>query len=104
MSENLSPKPWFRPKAMGGGWTPATWQGWLITAAFVLLIVTTVQMVVPEDGRIALALPWLAEVRRALGVPATGLGPMGVLAPVGLEVAGLIAVSWWFSRSTKPLD
>jgi hypothetical protein len=24
-------KPWFRPKLIGYGFTPNTWQGWLIT-------------------------------------------------------------------------
>jgi hypothetical protein len=22
---------WFRPKTIGFGWTPATWEGWLVT-------------------------------------------------------------------------
>ncbi len=31
-------KLWFRAKRYGYGWTPATWQGWLITLVFALLI------------------------------------------------------------------
>jgi hypothetical protein len=27
--------PWFRPKRYGWGLTPATWQGWLVTGAYV---------------------------------------------------------------------
>ena len=23
-------KPWFRPKTIGRGWSPNSWQGWLI--------------------------------------------------------------------------
>jgi hypothetical protein len=28
--------PWFRRKSFGYGWTPASWEGWLATALFVL--------------------------------------------------------------------
>ncbi|HEY5105256.1 MAG TPA: hypothetical protein VII73_00645 [Caulobacteraceae bacterium] len=35
----MSRPPWFRTRASGLGWTPITWQGWLVTvlgaAAFV---------------------------------------------------------------------
>lgn len=30
---------WFKAKLYGWGWTPATWQGWLITFLYVVLIV-----------------------------------------------------------------
>ena len=23
---------WFRPKTIGWGWSPASWEGWLVTA------------------------------------------------------------------------
>ena len=29
---------WFRAKRYGWGWTPCTWQGWAILAAFVALL------------------------------------------------------------------
>jgi hypothetical protein len=29
---------WFKNKLFGWGWTPATWQGWLVTLGFVFLI------------------------------------------------------------------
>ncbi len=29
---------WFKAKIFGWGWTPVTWQGWLITIIFVLMI------------------------------------------------------------------
>lgn len=29
---------WFKRKKFGWGWTPATWQGWLLTFAYVGLI------------------------------------------------------------------
>jgi hypothetical protein len=30
---------WFRRKRFGYGWTPANWQGWVVTLAFVLVII-----------------------------------------------------------------
>jgi hypothetical protein len=27
----VSERPWFRARASGLGWTPITWEGWLIT-------------------------------------------------------------------------
>lgn len=30
---------WFKRKVYGWGWTPATWQGWLVTVIFVLLVI-----------------------------------------------------------------
>lgn len=29
---------WFRPKRLGFGWSPATWEGWLVTALLVLAV------------------------------------------------------------------
>ena len=31
---------WFRPKRFGFGWTPATWEGWVVTAAVAALAVS----------------------------------------------------------------
>ncbi len=31
--------PWFRPKRSGLGWTPITWQGWLVTILSCLVVV-----------------------------------------------------------------
>jgi hypothetical protein len=30
-------EPWFRPKDFGTGYTPNTWQGWLITFGVIVL-------------------------------------------------------------------
>lgn len=30
---------WFKQRIWGWGWTPVTWQGWLVTGVFVVLIV-----------------------------------------------------------------
>ncbi len=29
---------WFKNKRYGWGWVPVTWQGWLVTLAYVLLV------------------------------------------------------------------
>lgn len=34
-------KHWFRAKTYGYGWTPATWQGWLVLALYLALIFAT---------------------------------------------------------------
>jgi hypothetical protein len=31
----MTDRPWFRPRQSGLGWTPASWQGWLIVLASV---------------------------------------------------------------------
>jgi hypothetical protein len=33
---------WFKNKTYGYGWTPATWQGWLITIAYVVILIVFV--------------------------------------------------------------
>lgn len=35
-------KPWFRPKKFGYGWTPVTWQGWVVTIILALIIVGSI--------------------------------------------------------------
>jgi len=30
--------PWFRARASGLGWTPITWQGWLVTVGGALIV------------------------------------------------------------------
>lgn len=31
----MTGRPWFRPKRYGLGFSPASWQGWVLTAAYV---------------------------------------------------------------------
>jgi len=40
--EGLSGTPWFRRRQVGLGWRPVTWQGWLITAASVAVMIGVV--------------------------------------------------------------
>ena len=35
---------WFAPKAYGWGSRPASWQGWLVTTAYVSLIIAATQL------------------------------------------------------------
>ena len=37
-------KPWFRRKRFGIGWTPATWQGWLITVVVAVGAIAVLQL------------------------------------------------------------
>lgn len=30
---------WFKRKLYGWGWTPATWQGWLIVGMYILIVI-----------------------------------------------------------------
>lgn len=30
---------WFKGKRYGWGWTPVTWQGWLVTAFYALVVI-----------------------------------------------------------------
>ena len=35
----LVDRPWFGPRRFGWGWTPVTWQGWVVTLVFVAAMV-----------------------------------------------------------------
>jgi hypothetical protein len=104
VSDAQEARPWFRPKDTGSGWTPATWQGWLVLAVFIVVFAATMQLVVPESPREIAEWPWLATVHQDLGVPVTGLGLSGSLAALGLEIAAFVLITWWKSRPLKPMD
>jgi uncharacterized membrane protein len=38
------PRIWFRPKRFGFGWSPNTWEGWLLTAVLVVAILAVVRL------------------------------------------------------------
>lgn len=51
-------KLWFRNKTYGWGWYPATWQGWVVLAVFIgLLVVNTLTLTATPDPT-ARALTW----------------------------------------------
>ena len=103
MSEAHDPRPWFRPKVFGLGWTPISWQGWAATPVFVLVVAAT-QVILPERPHALAAFPWLAGLRHDLGVPQAGLGVEVTIAALLVEIAVFLAVAWWTSRPTRPLD
>lgn len=104
MSEASGPRPWFRVRDTGTGYTPVSWQGWLVTLIFVLVVAASVQLVIPEGSRAAAAFPWIASARRALGLSSQGLGLGGAILTIGSELAVFLAIAWWTSRPVKPLD
>lgn len=40
----LTRRPWFGPKRLGWGWSPASWQGWAVTAGFVVVVVVAMRI------------------------------------------------------------
>jgi hypothetical protein len=50
----VTDRPWFRKRTVGFGWTPATWQGWLVTilgaAAFAAVDIALVIHLRPLHG------------------------------------------------------
>lgn len=52
---------WFKRKLYGWGWTPATWQGWTITATFVLFLIILAFSIdsnaTPREFSLAFVLP-----------------------------------------------
>ncbi len=34
----MEKKLWFRAKTYGWGWTPSSWEGWLVTVLYILLV------------------------------------------------------------------
>lgn len=37
--KSLMDKYWFKKRSYGWGWTPSTWQGWLVTLVYIALLV-----------------------------------------------------------------
>lgn len=38
----MTKKLWFRAKTYGWGWAPCSWEGWLVLAFFILMIIWSV--------------------------------------------------------------
>lgn len=36
--KRITKEPWFGKRRIGWGWTPITWQGWIITLILILII------------------------------------------------------------------
>jgi hypothetical protein len=41
---------WFKRRRYGYGWTPATWQGWSLLAALIVLVLLPVPFIADDDG------------------------------------------------------
>ena len=41
---------WFKRKRYGWGWTPCTWQGWLVVVIYVIGVFKFVQNFLPESS------------------------------------------------------
>ena len=57
---------WFKRKLYGWGWTPATWQGWVIVGVYVFILVLLFKSIDKtshsgSDTLIAFAIPFLIE-------------------------------------------
>jgi phosphoglycerol transferase MdoB-like AlkP superfamily enzyme len=44
--EDNSKKLWFKRKRYGWGWTPVTWQGWLVIAVYVVALISSTRYLV----------------------------------------------------------
>ncbi len=55
---------WFAKRANGRGWKPVTWQGWLITAAYVVGTIGGIQWLKGDDN--ALSIPFALPLAFAL--------------------------------------
>lgn len=56
-------KLWFRAKTYGWGWTPSTWQGWVVILAYLVLVYGGLWVGVrylPEDKQVVLFFPYIA--------------------------------------------
>ena len=40
----MTDKPWFRPKRIGWGWSPASWQGWAVLAAVAAVLIALARL------------------------------------------------------------
>jgi hypothetical protein len=49
MVKDKKTKLWFRAKLYGWGWTPVTWQGWLVTLGYAIVIADQITSTVNYD-------------------------------------------------------
>lgn len=72
---------WFKRKIYGWGWTPATWQGWLVVIVFVAIILTLVFSV---DK---------ASIKEG--------GLINFFAPIVVLIVAMIGISYWKGEKPK---
>jgi hypothetical protein len=56
----LMTRPWFRPRRVGIGWTPASWQGWLLTLALAAGVIGVLAGLRGSSARVPVAIAIVA--------------------------------------------
>lgn len=79
--ETENKKIWFKRKEYGWGWTPSSWEGWLVLAVYALVIVREV-----------ISIQKVAESEVPL--------PIRLIVPVVVSTLILIGVCYW--KGEKP--
>ena len=46
----MTGRPWFRARASGLGWTPVTWQGWLVTVLSAAIVIAANVAIIANIG------------------------------------------------------
>ncbi|HEY3949634.1 hypothetical protein [Phenylobacterium sp.] len=90
--------PWFRPKAIGVGYTPANAKGWLSLLVFVVLLAATVVLTSdPSQAHPPSAAEGLAHLKAELGLGGVQLTLPGRVLAVGAEIVVFALFAWWKS-------
>ncbi len=103
MIDDHGGRAWFAPKALGFGWRPITWQGWVATFIFVIIILLTATLADPSVVRPG-SLGIFLKTKTMLGLGETHLSGLAVAALVVLEIAAFLIFARWKSLALKPLD
>jgi hypothetical protein len=96
MDEQPTQRFWFRPRTVGLGATPVTWEGWLVTLAFVVLVLATVSAGAPWGEGPAAVSAYL-QTRHHIGFDELWSQHRPACLAVVLEVIGFIALVRWKS-------
>ena len=46
----MNKRPWFRPRKFGVGWTPVTWEGWLVALLGVSVVMGANLLIISHFG------------------------------------------------------
>lgn len=95
MSEPSAGRPWFRPKDFGYGATPVTWEGWLATILFVLLVLATTALGDPRGAASPRSVHVLLALKAMLGLTDVRLGIVQMLSIIAAEFIAFIAFARW---------
>lgn len=100
----MSGKPWFRRKAIGYGFTPISWQGWVLTLGLLLAVLATMALLgdpPADEPRIA---AWSTYWRATLGLSGVHLPYLARLVLVIAEGLAFWALVRSRMRTDRPLD